>query len=101
MATTDKTATTVPGPKVFDANAFDESIAWIRDFNETLIQAVKESGQHSLDTSEKALHNMLELEEKLVDRSQLHWAAKLADTHLKFVRGMSGAYFTAAREALK
>lgn len=88
-------------PPAFDTSAFDEAVARIRDLNEKIIQAAKQSGNMSLDAYEKALQNMVEFEEQMAGRSQLDWVAALANTHVKFVQDISSAYIKAAREALK
>jgi len=96
---TEKTST--KATSVFDTKAFEEAVTRIRDLNEKIIQAAKESGQVSLDTYEKALQSIAEFEEQLAGHSHLDWVTALTNTHVKFVQDMSGAYVKAAREALK
>lgn len=95
---TEKTGT--KSTPVFDAGAFDEAVTRIRDLNEKIIAAAKETGQASLDAYEQALQSMVDFEEQMAGQSQLDWVTALANTHVKFVQEISAAYIKAARAAL-
>lgn len=85
----------------FDTGRFEETANRIRELNERMIQLAKESGENSLDTYEKALQSLLDFEKDVAGNSQLDWLTALADTHVKFVRDLTGFYVNAARQALK
>lgn len=80
---------------------FEESAERIRALNEKMIEAAKQSGTTSLDAYEKTLANLVDLEQKAADASQLDWVSALAKAHTSFVTEISTAFTTAARDALK
>lgn len=79
----------------------EETAQRIRDLNEKLITAAKQSGNLSLDAYEKTLAGIVELETKVANATQLDWISALANAHTSFVTEVSSAYVTAARDALK
>jgi len=83
------------------APTMDEAATRIRELNEKLITAAKQSGNISLDAYEKTLAGLVDFEEKVADATQLDWVSALAKAHANFVTEVSSAYTTAARDALR
>lgn len=79
----------------------EEAAQRIRDLNEKLITAAKQSGNLSLDAYEKTLAGIVEFETKVANATQLDWISALANAHTSFVNEVSSAYVTAARDVLK
>jgi hypothetical protein len=98
MATTPKGATK---PKSKGAPLSEETVSWVRELNQKPIQLAKKSGRAYLDTYEKALQRALDFEKAAASRSPLNWVTALADTHTKFVHGVTSQYIKAARDVLK
>lgn len=80
---------------------FEESAERIRELNEKLITAAKQSGNLSLDAYEKTLTSLVEFEQKAAGATQLDWVSALAKAHASFVTQVSDAFTSAARQALK
>lgn len=78
----------------------EETIQRIREMNERMIEKSKEAGLASLDAYEKALTNMVELQEQTAGASQLEWVNALATAHARYVQDVSKAYTDAARKML-
>ena len=79
----------------------EEAVQRIRELNERIIAAAKQSGRVSLDAYERALKDLLDFEQKVADATQLDWVNALASAHAKFISDVSHAYTQAARELLK
>lgn len=94
MATTGKND---PG---FIPNA-DEAAERIRELNEKLINAAKQSGNVSLDAYEKTLKDMLDFSQKAAGATQLDFVQAITQAHAAYIGDISKAFTTAAREALK
>jgi hypothetical protein len=92
MATTSKSKDTPPS---------NETVSRIRKRNQKPIQLAKKSGQAYLDTYEKALQSVLDIEKAAASRSPLNWVTALANTHTKFVQNVTSSYIKMARDALK
>lgn len=73
----------------------------IESLNGKLVDAAKQTGNVSLDTYEKALISTLEFQEKVTAVSGPSWVGELAKAQASFVSGVSGAFTSAARDALK
>ncbi|MEO6956469.1 MAG: hypothetical protein ABI137_06970 [Antricoccus sp.] len=80
---------------------YDAAADRIRDLNEKVMTAAKQTGNISLDAYEKTLSSMLDFEKKVAGASQLDFVTALASAHASFVTSMSDSYTKAAREALK
>lgn len=87
-----------PIPSVPD---FDAAAERIRDLNEKLLAAAKQTGNVSLDAYEKTLTNLVDFETKVASASELDWVSALAKAHASFLSDVTSAYTAAAREALK
>ncbi len=95
MAT--KTATSTP---TFDAAAFEDAAARVRELNERIIAGSKAAGLTTLDAYEKALTSLVDFEQKVAGASQLDWVTALAQTHATFVQDVTAVYTKAARDLL-
>lgn len=80
---------------------FDAAAERIRQLNEKVIAAAKQSGNISLDAYERTLSSLVEFEEKVADASQLEWVSAMAKAHAGFVADVSNAFTSAARDTLK
>lgn len=98
MATTRKSATT---PRSTDRPATEETISPTRGLNPAPIRLAKKSGQLYLDSYEKALHRVLDVERAAAHRSGLDWVTALTNTHTKFVENVTSPYIKIARAALQ
>jgi hypothetical protein len=87
------------GPRVEEQ--FDDAVKRIRELNERVIEAAKQSGRVSLDAYERSLKDLLDFEKKVANATQLDWVNALASAHAKFISDVSQAYTQAARELLK
>lgn len=68
--------------------------------NERIIEGSRAAGNASLDAYEKALENLVQLQEQTAGASQLDWVTALAQAHARYVQDVSKAYTNAARELL-
>ena len=80
--------------------SYEEAAARIRDLNNRIIERLKDAGSAALEAYEKALEELIGLEEKVAGASQLGWVSAIAQMHTKVVRDVSGAYTKATRELL-
>jgi hypothetical protein len=99
MATDTKTQ--IPTIPFVDQAAADKVVARIQSFNQQVLDTSKKAGQVSLDTFEQAVRGCTEIEEKVAASSQFDFVTAAVTSHVKFVKDFSGAYVSAAREALK
>jgi hypothetical protein len=95
MATTSKT------PKFVDPQATEETVARIRELNESMLEALKQAGQASLDAYEKSLQSLVDFQSQIASGSQIEWVTTLANMQAKFVQDISNYYVNAARDLLK
>ncbi|NLG23368.1 MAG: hypothetical protein GX555_18290 [Actinomycetales bacterium] len=79
----------------------EEAADRIRELNEKLITAAKQSGNVSLDAYEKTLQSLVDFQQKAAGATQLDWVQALAKTHADFVTEVSTAFTKAARDVLK
>lgn len=82
-------------------SALDSVAARIESLNGKLVDAAKQTGNVSLDTYEKALSGTLEFQEKVSAVSSPSWVGDLVKAQASFVTDISGAFTSAARNALK
>lgn len=97
MATTNSGKSTESG---FTPN-LEEAAERIRDLNEKMITASKQSGNVTLDAYEKTLKGLLEFQEKSASATQLDWVQAIAKAHATYITDVSKAFTSAARDALK
>jgi hypothetical protein len=92
---------TTPTPTPDPAASMEEASQRIRELTERFIDAGKKAGNVSLDTYEKSLQSLVDLQEQAAGASQIEWVQNIAQAHAKFVQDISAAYVNAAREMLK
>jgi len=80
---------------------FDSAAKRIRSLNERIIQAGKQTGETTLSSYEKALKTIAAAVEHGPGRSDIDWIAQLATAQAKFIREVTEAWTSAAREMLK
>jgi hypothetical protein len=98
MATTRKSATTL---RSTDTRTTEGAVSPTRGLNPTPFRLAKKSGQFYLDSYEKALQRVLDVERAAANRSGLDWVTALTNTHTKFVENVTRPYVKIARAALK
>lgn len=96
-------ATTNSGksPESGFAPNLEEASQRIRDLNEKMITASKQSGNVTLDAYEKTLKGLLDFQEKSASATQLDWVQAIAKAHATYITDVSSAFTSAARDALK
>jgi len=73
----------------------------VRELSEKVVEQAKQNGLAWLETYERMLKNLLDLEEQAAKGTGAEWATTLATTHANFVRETSEAVFGAMRQQLK
>jgi hypothetical protein len=96
---------TQSAPSAADAAASDarlEAVAQrIRKLNERIIDAGKGAGDVTLTSYEKALKSIASTLERGPGSSDVEWISNLATAQAKFIRDVTTAWTSAAREMLK
>jgi DNA-binding ferritin-like protein len=80
---------------------FDQIAERLRKLNERIIKAGKEAGETTLTSYEKALKAIAGTLERGPGRSDIDWISNLATTQAKFIRDVTTAWTSVARERLK
>ena len=73
----------------------------LRKLNERIIEAGKEAGETTLAIYEKALKAIAGTLERGPGSSDIDWISNLATTQAKFIRDVTAAWTSAARDRLK
>lgn len=73
----------------------------LRKLNERIIVAGKEAGETTLSSYEKALKAIASAVERGPGTSDVEWISHLATTQAKFIRDVTDAWTSAARDMLK
>jgi len=73
----------------------------VQELSEQVTAKAKENGLMWLESYERMLKNLLDLEEQAAKGTGADWATTLATTHANFVRETSEAVFGAMRAQLK
>jgi hypothetical protein len=73
----------------------------LRKLNERIIEAGKEAGETTLANYEKALKAIARTLERGPGSSDIDWISNLATTQAKFIRDVTTAWTSAARDTLK
>jgi len=73
----------------------------VRKLNERIIEAGKEAGETTLVNYEKALKAIASALERGPGTSEVEWVSHLATTQAKFIRDVTTAWTSAARDMLK
>jgi hypothetical protein len=84
------------------ADAQFEAVAQrLRKLNERIISAGKDAGETTLSNYEKALKAIATAVERGPGSSDVEWISNLANAQAKFIRDVTNAWTTAARDVLK
>jgi hypothetical protein len=73
----------------------------LRKLNERIIKAGKQTGETTLSSYEKALKAIAGAVERGPGTSDIDWISHLATTQAKFIRDVTQAWISAARDMLK
>jgi hypothetical protein len=73
----------------------------LRKLNERIIEAGKQTGESTLSSYEKALKAIAGAVERGPGSSDIDWISHLATTQAKFIRDVTQAWTSAARDMLK
>jgi hypothetical protein len=73
----------------------------VRKLNERIIEAGKQTGETTLSSYEKALKAIAGAVERGPGTSDIDWISHLATTQAKFIRDVTQAWTSAARDVLK
>jgi len=73
----------------------------IRKLNERIIEEGKSAGEATLSSYEKALKAIASSIERGPGKSDIEWISSLATTQAKFIRDVTAAWTSAARDMLK
>jgi hypothetical protein len=84
------------------ADAQFEAVAQrLRKLNERIISAGKDAGETTLSNYEKALKAIASGVERGPGSSDIEWISNLANAQAKFIRDVTNAWTSAARDVLK
>jgi hypothetical protein len=73
----------------------------IRELNERIIAASKQTGEATLSAYAKMLQSIADLEEKAGNASPVDWLTTFATTQANFTRDLAEALTTAAHKLVK
>jgi hypothetical protein len=73
----------------------------VRKLNERIIEAGRDAGETTLTSYERALKAIATTLERGPGKSDIEWVSHLATTQAKFIRDVTTAWTSAARNALK
>src|ERR1700712_91522 len=79
----------------------DAAAKRVKELSDQVAAQAKKNGLEWLESYEKVLKNMLDLEEQGAKQSGVDWAATLATTHANFVRETSEIFFSAMSKQLR
>ncbi|MEE2035376.1 hypothetical protein, partial [Rhodococcus chondri] len=79
----------------------DETTDRVNEFNAKFVEAAKQSGNLGVDTYEKAVTSLLDLQEKVAEATPVEWVADLAKAQVSFAREFTTTVTTTARDLLK
>jgi hypothetical protein len=81
--------------------AVDETTERVNEFNAKFVDAAKQSGNLGVDTYEKAVSSLLDLQEKFAEATPVEWVADIAKAQVSFARELTSTVTTTARDLLK
>ena len=81
--------------------AVDETTERVNEFNAKFVEAAKQSGNLGVDTYEKAVGSILDLQEKFAEATPVEWVADIAKAQVSFARELTSTVTTTARDLLK
>jgi hypothetical protein len=79
----------------------EQVAARVRKLNERIIDAGREAGEATLTSYERALKAIASTLERGPGKSEVDWVSHLATTQAKYIRDITTAWTSAARNALK
>jgi hypothetical protein len=80
---------------------FEAAAQRLRKLNERVIEASRGAGEGVLSSYEKALGTMAAAIERGPGRSEVEWISQLATTQAQFIRDVTEAWVSAARNMMK
>lgn len=80
--------------------ATEQAAAQAREFTERLTGAGRAFGQLALDTQERTVAGILDLQERAAEAAPSEWLKTTIGAQASFVREVNGAYVKAARSLL-
>jgi hypothetical protein len=80
---------------------FEAAAQRLRKLNERIISAGKDAGETTLSNYEKALKAIANAVERGPGSSDIEWISHLANAQAKFIRDVTKAWTSAARDVLK
>jgi len=89
-----------PTIKPFDVD-FEAATERIRELNEKVLAAAKQTGNISLDTYEQTVNSLLDFSQKAAESTKVDWFSALAKSQASVITEVTNAYIKAARELLK
>ncbi len=89
-----------PTIKPFDVD-FEAATERIRELNEKVLAAAKQTGNISLDTYEQTVKSLLDFSQKAAESTKVDWFSALAKSQASVITEVTNAYTKAARELLK
>lgn len=90
------------GARSAGADAQFEAVAQrLRRLNERIISAGRDAGETTLSNYEKALKAIASAVERGPGSSDVEWVSNLANAQAKFIRDVTNAWTSAARDVLK
>lgn len=70
------------------------------DLNERIRSSSSQAGHTVLDTYEKSLKSVADLQDRAADASQLEWVAAIGHSQARFTRDFAASYTSAVRNLL-
>lgn len=83
-----------------DPKAVEEAVARIKDLSERLLQSSKGAGMATLNAYENSLASMLSFQQNAAKATQIDFISEFAAMQANYVKAMSEAYTSAARQML-
>jgi hypothetical protein len=91
---------TAPTIKPFEVD-FEAATERIRELNEKVLAAAKQTGTISLDTYEQTVNSLLDFSQKAADSTKVDWFSEFAKSQASIITEVTNAYTKAARDLLK
>jgi hypothetical protein len=79
----------------------DAAAERIRELNERIIEVGKSAGRGTLDVYESTLKSIADSLERGPGSSDIEWLSRIATSQANFIRDLTKAWASAARDALK
>lgn len=83
-----------------DPKAVDEAVTRIKEMSERLLEASKGAGMATLEAYEKSLESMLSFQSQAAKATQIDFISEFAAMQANYIKAMSQAYTSAARQLL-